>query len=122
MEAVLVAIGATVLAILLLGVAFAWRRGQHGRALAARREAVALADARDRLAAAGEALRELDLDHTMPGADAAGSAAYAAAVEHYERADGHLERPDPDAFDLERATAALDEAERALATARERFR
>jgi hypothetical protein len=122
MEGVLIAIGATVLAVMLLGVVLAWRRGQHGRALTARREALALADVRARLTAAGEALRALDLDHAMPGADAAGSAAYAAAVEHYERADAALERPAPDALDLERAAAALDAAESALATARERFR
>ena len=96
-------------------------RARRARALARRREELLEDDLRDRLVAVGDEIRALDLDHSMPGADAAGSAAYAAAVGHYDRAETALDRTDPDSVDVARAREELDQAEQQLAIARERF-
>ena len=120
-KGVAIAIGIAVVLAILVPILFAFRRARSERALAERREELNRQDVRDQLAEVGEGIRALDLDHSMPGADAEGSAAYAAAVEAYDRAETLLDRREADGVDFQRARAELTEAQHRLAIAQERF-
>lgn len=110
---------AVLLPVLALLLAAAWRRWRRGEELDAEREEASAA-ARDELVALGDGLRALDLDVSMPGADAAGVAAYERALALYETADKAL-GPSGGVRRLGRATTALERGRAELESARTRL-
>ena len=95
------------------------------RSLRTRREAREtfeddLADARQQLVALGDDIGELDLDTSMPNADATGKHEYEQALDQYQRAE-RLLGEDANPRRLARANAALGEGRRLMDSARSRL-
>jgi hypothetical protein len=91
------------------------RREEEGAALKSGR-----AQAEEQLMAIGDDIRALDIDVSMPGADAAGVASYGQALESYERAERALEQGDSPA-ELRMANGILAAARRQMDVAKEKL-
>jgi hypothetical protein len=115
----LIVVGIIALPIL-LGVFRVWRGAKRASEEAAEELDDDRKATRDELIALGDRIRALDLDFSMPGADATARREYEQALAAYEKADQELGRADS-ARRLARAKSALAEGRRHMDAAQARL-